>query len=528
MSWNCGRLFSMESAKSSSEEKEKLLLAVKAKEDGVQVLRARLNETVEELTAANLLESNYLKEQKHFVHFLYQLSLAQNLEELFLIASEQFQMNTSLKPSIFITQYQLTEAKFHEVDGHHVRVKFGEGLQTGSHFGVMPEEVTQRLANFLGRPLGTVYFFKTYLPTIRKFVPELEFFILFESFNVVKPEDFVARLKSYVDVMSLVLDRQMLRYHSRAYVSAWEKTFDHFKDPICIKDFNGVVIRSNAAFQKELKLMDDYEIQSHHLLDPKTKAPRATIELYVNKTEFEELRKQQVLSEKMTALGRLAGNIAHELNNPLSGILSMSQILKSELTDEVYKKVREDIDELQKATVRCQKIISDLTQFSLGEVTEHQDYRTSADEAIDVVLSLLKSALRRHHVRVDLKTKNYWLDIPPQLFQQVMFNLINNACQAMEDGGQLEIQTQITEEQGEEICQVSILDSGPGISEEVGPKIFEPFFTTKAKGVGTGLGLHLSKMIVEKYKGRLQFETKTGDHSRTKFIVQLPVRGSIV
>lgn len=525
---SCGRLFSMESAKSSSEEKNKLLLAIKAKEEGVLTLRARLSETVEELTAANLLESNYLKEQKHFVHFLYQLSLAQNLEELFMIASDQFQMNTSVKPSIFITQYQLNEAKYHEVDGHHVRVKFGEGLQTWSHFGLMPEEAVQRLANFVGRPLGSVYFFKTYLPTIRNFVPELEFYILFESFNAVKPEDFLARLKSYVDVMSLVLDRQMLRYHSRAYVAAWEKTFDHFKDPICIKDLDGVVIRSNAAFQKSLVLIEDYEIQSHPLHDPKTKQIRATIELYVNKTEFEELRKKQVLSEKMTALGKMAGNIAHELNNPLSGILSMSQILKTEMTDPSYKKVQEDLEEVQKATIRCQKIISDLTQFSLGEGDPNQKYRTSADESIEVVLSLLKSALRRHHTKIELNTPHYWIDIPAQLFQQVMFNLINNACQAMDDGGHLEIRTSITERLGEEVCQISILDSGPGIAEEVGLKVFEPFFTTKSQGQGTGLGLHLSKLIVEKYKGNIHFETKTGESSRTKFVVQMPVRGSIV
>ncbi len=528
MSSSCGRLFSMESAKSSSDEKNKLLHEIRVKQDGIQTLRDRLSETVEELTAANLLESNYLKEQKHFVHFLYQLSLAQNLEELFLIASEQFQMNVSIKPSIFVTQYQLAEAKFHEVDGHHVRVKFGEGIQTASYFGLMSEDSVQRLANFIGRPLGSVYFFKAYLPTIRNFVPELEFYILFESFNAVKPDDFLANLKSYVDVMSLVLDRQMLRYHSRAYVAAWEKTFDYFKDPICIKDLNGVVIRSNAAFQKTLNLMEDYEIQSHLLHDPKTKKPRATIELYVNKTEFEELRKKQVLSEKMSALGKMAGSVAHELNNPLSGILSMAQILSAELTDPTYKKIKEDLEEVQKATIRCQKIIADLTQFSLSDENLNKDDRTNADESIEVVLSLLKSALRRHHAKIELNTKNYWIDIPAQLFQQVIFNLINNACQAMDDGGDLQIMSHICEIQGEEICQITIVDSGPGIAAEIGSKIFEPFFTTKAQGQGTGLGLHLSKMIIEKYKGRIHFETSTGENSKTKFVVHLPVRGSVV
>jgi signal transduction histidine kinase len=224
----------------------------------------------------------------------------------------------------------------------------------------------------------------------------------------------------------------------------------------------------------------------------------------------------------------MAGNIAHELNNPLSGILSMCQILKVEMVQDQYKKVQEDLAEIQKATLRCQKIIADLTQFSLGGEDLTQEFRTIIDHSIDVVISLLKSALRRHHVKISLNTANYWVDIPTQLFQQVMFNLINNACQAMEDGGNLEISTHVTERFGNEVCQITILDSGPGIAGDVRLKVFDPFFTTKSKGEGTGLGLHISKLIVEKYRGKIHFETNTGLSSKTKFIVELPVKGSIL
>ncbi|MFN7905679.1 MAG: sensor histidine kinase [Pseudobdellovibrionaceae bacterium] len=518
----------MESAKSSSDEIAKLTTAIQLKQAQIEVLKLRLDETITDLSESKQTEVNYLRDQKHFVHFLYQLSLAQHLEELFLIASEQFEMNCAMKPQVFITQYQKTEAKFYEVQGNQVHAKFGESLQIAADFGILSEVTTQHFANFFGRPMGTIFYFKSYLPTIRRFIPELEFFILFESFQSVKSDEVYAKLKSYVDVTSLVLDRQMLRYYSHAYVAAWEKTFDLFKDPICIKDMNGVVIRCNKAFQKRSNLIDDYEIQSHELIDPRTRQIRANIELYINKTEFEDLRKKQVLGEKMTALGKMAGNIAHELNNPLSGILSMCQILKVEMVQDQYKKVQEDLAEIQKATLRCQKIIADLTQFSLGGEDLTQEFRTIIDHSIDVVISLLKSALRRHHVKISLNTANYWVDIPTQLFQQVMFNLINNACQAMEDGGNLEISTHVTERFGNEVCQITILDSGPGIAGDVRLKVFDPFFTTKSKGEGTGLGLHISKLIVEKYRGKIHFETNTGLSSKTKFIVELPVKGSIL
>lgn len=528
MCWNCGKLSSMESAKSSSDDANELIKSIQEKEISVQTLRARLDETVADLSESNQQEAEHLKNQKHFVHFLYQLSLAQSLEELFLIASEQFEMNSMVKPQIFMLQYQTVKARYYEVHGHSVRMKFADGIALTGHYGMVSEQSTQWLANFFGRPMGSVFFFKAYLPNMIKFVPELECFIIFESFQSEKPRDFLDQLKSHVDLMSLVLDRQMLRFHSFAYVEAWEKTFDHFKDPICIKDLNGVVIRSNAAFQGSLKWAEDYEIQQHQLINPQTKEPRATIELYINKTEFEELRRQQVLNEKMTALGRMAGNIAHELNNPLTGILSMAQVLKDELKGEQHTKLREDIDEVQKATIRCQKIIADLTQFSTNGAETGAELRTSMDEAVEVVLSLLKTALRRHHTKIELNTNSYWIAIPMQLLQQVLFNLINNACQAMEDGGNLEIRTNVTEIFGHEVCQILIVDSGPGIAEEVRKKLFDPFVTTKAKGQGTGLGLHLSKLIIEKYKGRIYFESKTSQNSKTTFVVQLPVSGSIV
>ncbi len=114
---------------------------------------------------------------------------------------------------------------------------------------------------------------------------------------------------------------------------------------------------------------------------------------------------------------------------------------------------------------------------------------------------MLKSALRTHRLEVDLHTSEHTVFVEPHLLQQVVFNLINNACQAMKDPGRLCVTTK--SENGKII--IAIEDTGHGIPEEIQRRIFEPFFTTKKEGHGTGLGLSMSRSIIEKFGGTIQF-----------------------
>jgi signal transduction histidine kinase len=202
-------------------------------------------------------------------------------------------------------------------------------------------------------------------------------------------------------------------------------------------------------------------------------------------------------NEKMGAIGMLAGNIAHELNNPLTGLRSLTQVLLQETP--AQGNLHADLIEIEKATARSQRIIKNLLDFSKGE--DQPAEFVSVDEIVERTLPMLKSALRNHRLEVDLQTLNASVFVEPHLLQQVVFNLINNACQAMKDAGRLSVNTSV--KSGNVLIEIE--DTGPGIPPEVLRRIFEPFFTTKKEGHGTGLGLSMSKSIIEKFGGTIQF-----------------------
>ena len=215
-------------------------------------------------------------------------------------------------------------------------------------------------------------------------------------------------------------------------------------------------------------------------------------------------------------MGLLAGNIAHELNNPLSGIRALAQFLKTEVV--AHSNHFTDLDEVEKAAVRCQQIIKNLLNFS--EPSNERDLKVDVNELIESTLPLLKTALRNQNIQTFFGEDLSQVLLQPSQMQQVIFNLINNACQAMVQGGTLVIKTW---QEGSDVF-FSISDSGPGIPEELHQRIFEPFFTTKGVGTGTGLGLSVSRSIVEKFGGQLKLESRPGEG--TTFTVVLAAGGA--
>jgi signal transduction histidine kinase len=133
---------------------------------------------------------------------------------------------------------------------------------------------------------------------------------------------------------------------------------------------------------------------------------------------------------------------------------------------------------------------------------------------------MLKAVMRIHRQEFDLNTKEDPIEVEPHLLQQVVFNLVNNACQAMKNPGVLSVRS--FSEGSHVILQVE--DTGPGIPENIREKIFEPFFTTKKEGLGTGLGLSLTRKIVESFGGEIRLKSEIGQGST--FEVRLPRAGS--
>ena len=234
--------------------------------------------------------------------------------------------------------------------------------------------------------------------------------------------------------------------------------------------------------------------------------------------KLKAMHSQLLQVEKMSAVGRLAAGVAHEINNPLSGVLGFAQVLLKEIPKR--NTWREDVIKIEEGAKRCKKIVSNLLTFS-----RQKDFNLEpADigKVINSTLSLCKNQILLEKVKI---IKEYGENLPklrvsiPQI-EQVFLNLITNAIQAMSEGGELKISTRPGN--GEDSVEISFVDTGKGIRKENLPKIFDPFFTTQEVGKGTGLGLSVSYEILKKHNGSIRAESE-GEGRGACFTVVLPV-----
>jgi two-component system NtrC family sensor kinase len=224
-----------------------------------------------------------------------------------------------------------------------------------------------------------------------------------------------------------------------------------------------------------------------------------------------------VQSEKMAAFGQLGAGIAHEIKNPLAGILGLAQLSMRKLNKDTS--LHKNMTIIEKETNRCTTIIQNLLKFARQEKVDYQaiDLNQVADDATAIVehqLEMNKVKLKR-----DLQASLPKISGNANQIQQVLINLMINAQQAMEGTpGEVAVTT-AADRNGH--VEVRVSDDGPGIPEELRAKIFEPFFTTKAVGKGTGLGLSVSYGIIKEHKGEITVESTPG--TGTTFVLKFPV-----
>ena len=232
-------------------------------------------------------------------------------------------------------------------------------------------------------------------------------------------------------------------------------------------------------------------------------------------TDTKKLEQQIRNSEKLASVGKLAAGVAHEINNPLGGILNcLYNMRKGTLSP---SRQEEYLASMEDGLRRVQRIVRQLLDFS----QQHNPELALADmnQVVNRVLLLIDHLLVPHRVRLetDLAVDMPEIMIDRHMMEQVLMNLVLNAIQAMRNGGVLTIRTTVQEAH----CLVRVQDSGCGISSSVLPRIFDPFFTTKNEGEGTGLGLSVSLGIVERHGGRIVVESEVG--KGTTFIVSIPL-----
>lgn len=230
------------------------------------------------------------------------------------------------------------------------------------------------------------------------------------------------------------------------------------------------------------------------------------------------MEKRLAVSERLAAVGKLAARVAHELNNPLDGILRYISLTRRVLGGPQQSKADGYLEESKKGLMRMVRIVGELLEFSRSAqpALEVGNINTSIEDAI-------KSLTDRAGDQGVTLVTDFEEPMPTvrgsNLFQ-VFYNLIKNALDAMPDGGTLAISSSI---EGRQIV-LDFADTGPGLPEEP-EKVFEPFYTTKAVGQGTGLGLAICKDIVERYNGRLTGSNR--QEGGALFVIRIPVESCI-
>ena len=225
-------------------------------------------------------------------------------------------------------------------------------------------------------------------------------------------------------------------------------------------------------------------------------------------------------SERLAHLGQLAAGVAHEINNPLQGIVTYSHLLLERSTPD--NGARASLEKIVKQANRCRDIIRGLLDFARQRKPEKR--LSNVNRILGECVSLVENQALFHNIRI---AQHLAGDLPkvfmdPSQIQQVFMNMIINAAEAMHGTGQLTITTQHVP--GEGAVEVQFTDSGHGIKEADLDRIFSPFFSTKEIGHGTGLGLSISYGIVQEHKGTITVESEEGEGAT--FTIRLPVTTS--
>jgi len=398
-------------------------------------------------------------------------------------------------------------------------------------------ELNQFLANVFKRPVGKLISFFTEKD-------KNKFIFFFEAqamdYDIIEIE---AYMLDRISLLSIVMQKWYAESAEIKLLNQWQHLFKSYKNPIHVIDQDYKLIQSNYAHGAEYGVKKCYQILALRdspclncpLLLKTKESPKEVKNLvsiqgeefeiinsefsinkqnyffmiYENENEISLLKSDMIQAEKMSTIGQLSNHLAHELNNPLTGLKLYAEMLLSEhrLVSPVYEN---DMNEVLKAISRSQIILQDLKQFANEDQTELVGVDIS--EIIKKTMTLLKSVLRNRRIFIDLKPTEILAQ--PNYLQQVLFNLIKNSCQAMDDKGTLKVY-QI---ESDRYFDFIIEDNGPGLPPQILNQMFKPFFTTKQVGQGTGLGLFISQKLMRRMNADLIFNSKF--NKGTQFILR--------
>jgi two-component system NtrC family sensor kinase len=227
--------------------------------------------------------------------------------------------------------------------------------------------------------------------------------------------------------------------------------------------------------------------------------------------------------EKMASIGKMAAVVAHEVNNPLSGILTYAKLLQKWVASgraehEKREEAMQCLELIASESRRCGELVKNL--LTLSRTAPMNVQPTDLRAVIDRCLLLMRHQLELGGIQLQMNFAQELPRVPcdPAQIEQVFLALIMNAIDAMPKGGNLWIEARLSNDQSE--IKIQVRDDGAGIAPDVLPQIFEPFLTTKESGHGVGLGLAISRGIVERHNGRIEVQSELG--RGTTFTITLP------
>jgi signal transduction histidine kinase len=330
----------------------------------------------------------------------------------------------------------------------------------------------------------------------------------------------------------LVVDAELTIVYRNAQAARWLPTGDKLQNALqagrVLPPFEGwakelqTVVRTGASrsfeFAAESEQDEAGPVFTLHCTPLRSTASGTTGEVVVlisDGSHLAGLEERLAVSERLASIGKLASRIAHELNNPLDGILRYINLSLRLLKDTPEPKLKSYLDESRTGLKRMVQIISELLEFS--RATHGQFDLTAINDLVDQAIREFTPRAQAHGIVItaDYQEKNMPAIRGGRLYQ-VCCNLIKNAIDAMPGGGRLTISTGRVDQH----VVLRVADTGPGLPEDVS-RIFEPFYTTKQVGQGAGLGLAISKDFVEDMGGTL--EGKTDPEGGAVFTVRIPL-----
>lgn len=280
--------------------------------------------------------------------------------------------------------------------------------------------------------------------------------------------------------------------------------------PVLSADEIGKLAQSFNSMTKDIKAsrqkMEEWTVSLENEVAKKTEEIRKTHDALVQ-------------TEKLASLGRMAAGVAHEINNPLTGIVTFSHLLLQKFPPESSE--AKDLQIIIDQAERCAKIIKNLLAFARVSSTEKGEI--NINDVLKKAIFMVRNQEKFHNIVFHLNIDEQSLKVlgEEHKFQQIFLNMLINAADAMDERGSIHAATRKKTLEGKKYVEVEFTDTGSGISDTDMPKLFEPFFTTKPIGKGTGLGLSITHGIVTQFGGHIHVESTVG--KGTSFFIRLPL-----